>query len=91
MTKKIILIISTVVLVAGIGVGIWYYIGYQKLAAEKKALENAGDAASAIAEGAAKGVLPDVSPDLNPVNNVKTVNPAESANPFKDIKTNPFE
>ncbi len=85
--KKVLIIIAAVLLIGLIIVG---YIYRQKIKAkpEEQALEKAGEAAEKITESATKGVLPSLG--TNPLENQPDINPAGQANPFKDIKTNPF-
>lgn len=86
--KKLIIIIVAVLLI-GIG-GFLYWNNLKKAkTAEDKALEGAGKAADIITEGATKGVLPSI--ETNPLNAKPDINPADKANPFKNIKINPFE
>lgn len=88
--KKFIIIIIIILLIAiGIG-GFLYWNNFKKdgLSGEK-ALEGAGKAADIITDSATKGVLPSI--ETNPLNNKPDINPADKANPFKDIKINPFE
>ncbi len=86
--KKVLIIIAAVLLIGLIIVG---YIYRQKIKAkpEEQALEKAGEAAEKITESATKGVLPSLG--TNPLENQPDINPAGQANPFKDIKTNPFD
>ncbi len=53
-----------------------------------KFLDEAGDMAGKITDSATKGVLPSLQ--TNPLEDKPDINPADKANPFKDIKTNPF-
>jgi hypothetical protein len=93
MTKKTIFILVAVVLLIGLVMG--GYFSWKKwqeskaLAPETKALEKAGEAAEKITESATKGVLPSIG--TNPLESKPDLNPADKANPFKNIKTNPFE
>jgi len=95
MNKKTLLLIITVVLLIGLGVGGYFYWSNWKKSktppkpTEDQALENAGEIAGAITENATKGVLPSLG--TNPLESKPNVNPADKANPFTDIKTNPFE
>ncbi len=52
------------------------------------ALDEAGETLNKIIEGATKGVLPSIQ--TNPLENKPDINPVDKANPFKNIKTNPF-
>ena len=38
-----------------------------------------------------KGVLPSINGDTNPMKNKPAVNPVDASNPFRSIKTNPFQ
>lgn len=88
MPKKIILILIAAVLLIGLIIG--GYLGWEKWKEFKvnKSLDKAGDAAEKLIEDATKGVLPSIG--VNLLENKPDVNPADKANPFKDIKTNPF-
>lgn len=86
--KKEILIMIAAVLLIGLAVG-GYFLWKNSASSENKALENAGEAADKITESATKGVLPSIG--TNPLENKPDVNPADKANPFKNIITNPFK
>lgn len=62
------------------------------LSEDEKALNSAKDAAQIITDSATQGVLPslDVQSE-NPLSDAPDVNPASKANPFDEIKTNPFK
>ena len=86
MDKKIIIIISAVAVVLLIALilgGYFYWINF------KKSKTNNFSAAEDITNSATKGVLPSLG--TNPLENKPDINPAEAANPIKDIKINPFE
>ena len=87
MSKKAIFILIIIVLLIGLAVG--GYFLWNNWKSETKALDKAGDVADKITEGATQGVLPSLG--TNPLENKPDVNPADKANPFKNIKTNPFE
>jgi flagellar basal body-associated protein FliL len=95
MNKKLVIILITVVLIMGLGIaGYFYWKSYKPaevLTPEKAALEAAEKAAGAITKSAAKGTLPTINPLSNPLEEVPDVNPATRTNPFKGLKTNPFE
>jgi Flp pilus assembly protein CpaB len=82
MNKKILIIIAAILLIGLVVAG---YIYWQKI----KATPAEQTAAEKITESATKGVLPSLG--TNPLENQPDINPAGRANPFKDIKTNPFE
>jgi hypothetical protein len=89
--KKTLIIIVAILII--IGLGAWGYIIYwnnlKKAREGAKASQKAGEAAEALTESALKGVLPSI--ETNPLENKPDINPADKANPFKDIKINPFE
>lgn len=89
MNKKTIIIIVAVVLlvIALVAGGYFYWINFEK-SKSKNALENSANAAEEITNSATKGVLPSLQ--TNPLENKADLNPADKANPFKDIKINPF-
>jgi len=86
--KKEILIIIGVVLIIGLAIG-GYFLWKNSIFSENQILDNAGDAANKITESATKGILPSIG--INPLEDKPDVNPADKANPFKNIKTNPFQ
>lgn len=87
--KKSILTLIVVVIVIGLGVcGYFYWTDWRKTP-EEKVLEKAGETAEKITENATQGVLPEIN--TNPLENKPEVNPVDKTNPFKDLKTNPFE
>lgn len=77
------ILISAVALAIGLAIG---YFFWQKYKTPKLTPE---ETAEKITESAAKGVLPSIQ--TNPLENKPDINPADKANPFKNIKTNPFE
>ena len=90
MNKTILNIVIAVSIAIALGVGGYYYwSGKNKADTGAKALENATEAADKIIDSAVEGVLPSLQ--VNPLENKPDINPADKANPYKDIKTNPFE
>jgi preprotein translocase subunit YajC len=91
MDKKTILVITVVILIIiGLGTGIFLYLDRQKkIKPVIKTIQKAGQPEEIITEGALKGVLPSI--ETNPLKNKPDINPADKANPFKNIKLNPFE
>ena len=88
--KKSILTLIVVVIIIGLGIGgYFYWKKYIKVSSEIKAVENAGESAQKITDSATQGVLPEIN--ANPLENKPEVNPVDKTNPFKDLKTNPFE
>lgn len=76
MNKKTLVIIIIAVILIALGIGYFYWNKKIKTEAEK------------IIESATKGVLPSIN--TNPLENKPDINPADKANPFTNIKTNPF-
>lgn len=92
LSKKLLFILIAAVLVIGLGIGGYFYWNHSrksKAEAGVKALESAESAVEKINESATQGVLPSLG--TNPIENKPDINPADKANPFKDIKTNPFD
>lgn len=89
--KKETLIMIVAVLLIGLAVGGYFLWNNWKKSSssEKTVLQKVGEAANKITESATKGVLPSIG--ANPLENKPDVNPADKANPFKNIITNPFE
>ena len=77
MNKKYIIIILVLLILVLVGGG--YYWHWQS---KKSGVE-------VITETANGEVLPSVS--TNPLDNKPNVNPIDQTNPYKNIKTNPFE
>ena len=87
MNKKTLIIIITAVLIIALGVGGYFY--WKSKANKGTKVPEAKGAAEKLTESATKGVLPSIQ--TNPLENKPDINPADKANPYKDIKTNPFE
>ena len=68
--------ISVVVLVILFGMSYWY-------------MQMKKNEAVIIPETTSEVVVPSVS--TNPLDNKPDINPVDQANPFKNVKTNPFE
>ncbi|MEW5907596.1 MAG: hypothetical protein AB1643_00210 [Patescibacteria group bacterium] len=88
--KKLILIgaVALVIVLAAVYF-IWQKYKTPELIPEEASLKDAEEAAEKITEGATKGVLPSIQ--TNPLEDKPDVNPADKANPFKDIYKNPFQ
>ncbi len=69
-------LIAIALLVVLLGASYWY-------------LQSKKSGDEVIIETANEEVLPSVS--TNPLDNKPNINPADQTNPFKNIKTNPFE
>ncbi len=89
MPKKQILILIAAVLLISLGIAGYFYWQKTKAKPEEQVLEQASEAAEKITESVSQGVLPSLG--TNPLESKPDVNPADKANPFKNIKTNPFE
>lgn len=87
MNKKTLIIIIAVILILALGVGGYLY--WSKKSKIENVLDKASDALQKLTEDAAKGVLPSIQ--TNPLEDKPDINPADKANPYKDIKINPFE
>ncbi len=88
MNKKTLIIIAAILIIA-LGVGGYFLWSKTNKTSLEKASEAAGDAAEKVTESATKGVLPSIQ--TNPLENKPDINPADKANPYKNIKINPFE
>lgn len=88
MNKKLLIGLAGILVVA-IAVGYWYYQKSLKEATEADAIQNAGNIAEDLGKNASQGVLPSLG--TNPLENQPDINPASQANPFKNVKTNPFK
>lgn len=87
--KKIIIILIVVILLV-VGIGGYVYLSKTKKPKEGvESLVKTGKETEKIVENAIKGALPSI--DTNPLENKPDINPADKANPYKNIKTNPFE
>ena len=86
MNKKI--LISAIVVVLIIVLGAVGYLCWSKKI-KTNIFDSLGDMAGKITDSATKGVLPSLN--TNPLGSKPDINPADKANPFKDIKINPFE
>lgn len=92
MNKKTFIEVSIVVLIIILGVaGYFYWKGASKTPQEK-ALDSIGETSDILDRTATQGVLPSINTDdANPLKDNPDVNPVNKANPFINIKTNPFE
>ncbi len=88
MDKKIIIIIGAIVLIALIIGGYFAWNKYQQTS-KSKSLNEAVNTADKLNKAVTGGVLPSLS--ANPMENKPDLNPADKANPIKNIKTNPFD
>lgn len=93
MNKKIIIIASGLFFIfAVLGVVIYFYMNNAKKTPEKNFFPSAVSTPNTqvvdITQEATQGVLPSIN--TNPLENKPDINPADKANPFKNIETNPF-
>lgn len=89
MNKKIIIliIVGTLLLVIVAAVGIYFYA---RVNPEQKAVETENAEKNKIIENSTSGTLPSIE-NTNPLENKPDLNPVSKTNPYKNIKTNPFE
>lgn len=80
--KKMLVLVLVVIVVVALGIG-----GYMYWKRSAASVEQAPDLSGSTVEE----VLPELNTSANPYENVSETNPVEKANPFVDIKTNPFE
>jgi len=84
--KKLFLIVAAatvVVLIIAIGIGVFLF-----QAGQKKSFSNLPNLNN-VTNDVAKGLIPTI--ETNPLENKPNINPADRANPIKNIKTNPFD
>lgn len=92
MTKKYIITIIALLILGLVGGGYYWWINYYKKSAPSVAEQAVTDiqkTIESINQNVAEGVF--AAPTVNPMENAPDVNPYRNANPFSDIKTNPFE
>ena len=82
------LIIAVIILLIVLVIAGYFYWSWLKKTSILRELEKNQAAEEKILESATKGVLPSL--ETNPLENKPDINPADSANPIKNIKTNPF-
>ena len=92
--KRKIIIVAAIIAAAGLVLAIgvltyFYWSNAQKNSEAKRALDEYNQSLQKVNESAADGVLPSLQTDV--LENKPNVNPADAANPIKNIKTNPFE
>lgn len=76
--KRIIIIVVVLILVALVG----YFIFWSGIFSQPD-----GDMGPIVNQG----VLPSLGDSTNPMKNKPDINPIDASNPFRSIKTNPFE
>ena len=92
MNKKL-LISVLILLVLGLVGGVWVkYYKNPALSPAEKAVADIQKTAKSINQSVTQGVLPDISAAMiNPMEDVPDTNPYRGANPFSNIKINPFD
>lgn len=81
--KKIWIIVVVLIIIVG---GYFAWKSFFKKSPEEKA----ADVFEKTTKSAGAGALPELTPLANPLEKLPETNPVEKANPFKNIKTNPF-
>jgi len=93
--NKILFTSLTIILAIGLVIGGYYswrwYQGRKTAPTENKTqnIEKAGDALNKMIENTTKGTLPSLG--TNPLENKPNINPANKANPYTNLNTNPFK
>ncbi len=85
MKKEYLIAIAVAVLVVLLSVGYWYWQS-GKVEPEQPAAKVEEEVVPETVNG--EVVLPD---SIKPLESKPDINPADQANPYKNIKTNPFE
>ena len=80
--------VAAIILIIGAYI-LWNVLNRNTMDTRSENLQEGSSAAEKITEKATDGVLPSVT--VNPLENKPDLNPVATANPFKDIKTNPFK
>lgn len=80
--KRTLILVLAVIVIIALGVG-----GYVYWKRSVAPIEQAPDLSGSTVEE----VLPELNTSANPYENVSETNPVKKANPFTDVKTNPFE
>ena len=88
MNKKTIIMISASALIIILLIAGYFYWSYQKNKNPNYNTDYLTNGAEDITNSATKGILP--SFQTNPLETKPDINPADKANPFTNIKTNPF-
>lgn len=85
--KKIIIGIVAILIIAGLILAGYFY--WKKPTATNQ--EQKTTSTDPIKDAATQGVLPSINPESNPLEKSPNINPAQNANPFTNVKTNPFQ
>lgn len=89
MDKKLLIFLITAVLLVILMTGGYFY--WKSLKIEQASLSPAQTVAETVTESAGKGTLPAINTTANPYEKTAETNPLEKANPFENVKTNPFK
>lgn len=84
--KVVIIIFIIAVIIALLAGGYLLWKNTQKTPEEKTA-----EMIDKSIEAATQSALSTINPQSNPLEKLPEINPIEKANPFKNIRTNPFE
>lgn len=82
-------LITVVIALAVVAAGAWYWYANLRITPEEQALTEAVDLLAG--SGITDEVSSAVDTSVKPVGETPDANPVERANPFTNIKTNPFE
>ena len=78
MNKKIIIVVILVVVIVVAG---YLFLNFK---IQPEPIRNIGQITN-------QGVLPSIGEGINPLQNKPNMNPVDASNPFRSVKTNPFE
>ena len=85
--KLVVTIVVAIIVVVLLGAAYWWFGLREVKTPEEKATESFEKSL----QSAGAGTLPEINPLSNPLEEVPDINAVSKTNPFKDIKTNPFE
>ena len=88
MNTKTAIILAVVIVLVFLGSAAGYFWRNNNKAQNTNPLDNIGNATDQITNSASKGVLPSIQ--TNPLESKPDINPTGKANPFNNIKVNPF-
>ncbi|MDI6734444.1 MAG: hypothetical protein QMD50_03100 [Patescibacteria group bacterium] len=85
------IVVGLIIALLVAGYFLWYKPQFDKEVPDEEIFKEVSKGAETITEKASEGVLPSIDVGSNPLEDKPVINPAEKANPFKAVKTNPFE
>lgn len=99
MQKNTLVVVVILIVLAIIASGYFYWSKYYQktelvapvMEQKIKEIEKVEEAGEVLIESYTKSTLPEINPQSNPLEKLPETNPIEQTNPFKDLKTNPFE